>query len=119
MSLRYTELIKLCIDCKRPDLVQRVINLTHQTDNDNALKWEEVEKTLSPHEISKIKEWVDSEQLTMNPTQIYEFGGTTLPGVPPTGPAARRPRRGPKQGMLSLLLLSTELTSFYAEEEHQ
>lgn len=86
----YCDLIQLCIECNRPDLVQRVINITHQSDT---LKWQDVEHELPEKAKEKLKEWEKEEKLSMTATVEMDNLAAELnkPGVS----TSRRPQRGP------------------------
>jgi len=77
----YCDLVQLCIECNRPDLVQRVIAITQQSDT---LKWEDVERELPEKATEKLKEWEKEEKISIRAQQdmdnlALELSKSTLP----------------------------------------
>lgn len=66
----YVDLVKLSVKCNRPDLVQRVVNMTHQGDT---LKWSDVEAKLNPTEQDVIAAWVHDNRMSYKETDVLDL----------------------------------------------
>jgi len=78
----YCDLIQLCVECNRPDLVQRIIDITQQSET---LNWQAVERQLSESTAARIKEWISQRRIHTNAKSTEESDQRSAQQQKPNG----------------------------------